>query len=307
MGVVMSDALDAGQTLEQRVGERLAGMPRAERRVAEYLRTHMQDVVFASAEDIAAATGTSDATVVRTAQALGYAGLLELKYLVGHEVLSTTRPSDRLRSRVRQIEAQPGSLLDRVFAEAHERLAETQRQLSESSVDATVELLHGSGHVLCYGLGPSESSAHYLALRLARLGHAARGTGATGFRLADDLLPLARSDVVVLFSPGRLLRELEVIIAHARSVEAHSILITDSLGAVLGTEVDVVLRAVHSPSGFTGEALSSLVVADALVLGLASREVSASTRRSELLTELRSKLIASDSRDYVSRPRRRKR
>jgi RpiR-like protein len=41
---------------------------RAERTVAEYLRMHGREAIFSSAEQIAEATGTSDATVVRTAK-----------------------------------------------------------------------------------------------------------------------------------------------------------------------------------------------------------------------------------------------
>jgi DNA-binding MurR/RpiR family transcriptional regulator len=299
----VTNALDVGQTLEQRIAARLASMSRAERQVAEYLRTHAQEAVFANAERIAAAAGVSDATVVRTARKLGYASLLELKYLVGQEVIHATTPADRLRAKVERA-GEPGSLAARVFAEAHERLAETERQLSEVDVEAAVDLLARAGNVLCYGLGPSESNAQYLALRLRRLGRTAVSTGRTGFRLADDLLPLGPGDAVVLFSPARLLRELDVIVEHCRTVGAHVVLLTDSLGAVLGDRVDVTLRAVHSPSGFTGEALSALVIADVLALGLATRTGSHPAETSELLTTLRSRLTATDTRNYIPHPHR---
>ena len=93
----MNATENSGGTLEERVASRLAGMSRAERRVAEYLRTHQQDAVFASADEIGVASGTSDATVVRTAKALGYSGLTELKQLVGQEMIKP-KPFERLQS-----------------------------------------------------------------------------------------------------------------------------------------------------------------------------------------------------------------
>jgi len=96
-----------------------------------------------------------------------------------------------------------------------------------------------------------------------------------------------------------------VLIEHARSVGARIVLLTDSLGSLLGERVDVVLPAVHSPSGFTGEGLSSQVVTDALVLGVATRDEKRATDTSELLTNLRTRLTDTDSRDYVSRTDRR--
>src|SRR5215831_11719712 len=49
------------------------------RRIAEYLLTAGPEVVLLSAAELASALGTSDASVVRTAKALGYDGLAELR------------------------------------------------------------------------------------------------------------------------------------------------------------------------------------------------------------------------------------
>jgi DNA-binding MurR/RpiR family transcriptional regulator len=301
----MNTTEEAGGTLEERVVSRLAGMSRAERRVAEYLRNHQQDAVFASADEIGIASGTSDATVVRTAKALGYSGLTELKHLVGQEMIKRPKASERLYNRIEEVGPETSSLLSQLFRETYERLAETERQLSNEDFDRALDILAGARRTLCFGLGPSEGNAHYLALRLSRLGYPASGTGATGFRLADNLLMLTGADAVVLFSPARLLREHEVILSHVQSLGARSILITDSLGPVLGDRVDLVLRAAYSQSGFTGEAFSSMILADALFLGLAARDESGTTTRSDLLIKLRSELINSDSRELVSRALRR--
>jgi DNA-binding MurR/RpiR family transcriptional regulator len=303
----MNATNETGGTLEERVVSRLAGMSRAERQVAEYLRNHQKDAVFASADEIGVASGTSDATVVRTAKALGYSGLTELKQLVGQEMIKAPKPSERLYNRIEEVGPEASSLLGQLFRETYERLAETERQLSDADFVRALDILAGARRTLCFGLGPSEGNAHYLALRLSRLGYPANGTGVTGFRLADDLLMLTESDAVVLFSPARLLREHEVILSRVEEVGARSILITDSLGPVLSGRVDLVLRAAYSQSGFVGEAFTSMIIADALFLGLAARDEGRTTTRSDLLTKLRSELIESDSRDLVSRSRRRPR
>lgn len=293
------------ETLESRISTRLAKMAPAERRVAEYLRTHQEQAVFASAEEIGAAAGVSDATVVRTAKTLGYSGMVELKFSIGQETLARAKPMQRMHSRIEEVGADAPALWQQLFREAHDRLRETERNVTEGEFTAALDLVRGARSVLCFGIGPSESVARYLALLLARRGKPARATGATGFRLADDLLNLEPGDVVILFSPARLLRELEVILNRADEVDARVILVTDSLEPVLGSRVDLVLRAVYSVSGFTGETFSSMVLADALLLALAAGEHERTTARSEKLTELRSSLIGSDSRNLVRRTRRR--
>lgn len=72
-------------SLQERVAARIGTLTATERRVAEYLSTHPQEAAFSSAEELGRATGTSDASVVRTAKALGFDGLPGLKRsLQGH-------------------------------------------------------------------------------------------------------------------------------------------------------------------------------------------------------------------------------
>jgi DNA-binding MurR/RpiR family transcriptional regulator len=286
--------LPEGGSLQDRIAAHLARMSRAERKVAEYLRTNSHDAIFATAEQIAAAAGTSDATVVRTARTLGYSGLLELRHSLTQQVVAATSlalpPDDHGEG------AAPASVLERVFAEATQRLAETLRRVPEEAFAATVDALDDAREVLAFGIGPSEMVARYLALKLCRIGRRARATGATGFRLADDLLGLGAGDVVVLYSPSRMIAEIGIVLDHARSVGARSVLVTDSLGPVYADRVDVVLPSVHVARATTGEALTSQVLTDALLLGLTARDQPSVTSHSELLTALRSELSHTGNR-----------
>jgi DNA-binding MurR/RpiR family transcriptional regulator len=276
--------------LTDRVRRMLPELSPAERRVAEYLRDHVLEIVFATADEIGATTGTSDATVIRTAKALGYSGLPELKREAGKRALGGIRPSARLRSRIDRAGHETTSLLDHVFAEATERLDETRRLLAEDDFVAAVELVMNAREVVSFGLGPSELSARYLTIRLRRLGRQARQITETGFRLADDLLGLRESDVVVLYVPGRLINDVHVMLDHARAVGAPVILFSDALLPVLADRVTLTLAAVHSGSGFTGEGLSALLLTDCLTLGVAARERDHATTTSELLNSLRTAL-----------------
>jgi DNA-binding MurR/RpiR family transcriptional regulator len=287
--------------LHERVAAKLAGMAPAERRVAEYLRDHAQEIIFATAGEIGAATETSDATVVRTAKALGYSGLPELKREAGQQAIGRTRPSARLRSRIDKAGQETTSLLDHVFTEAVERLNETRRLITEDDFVAAVDLLAGAREIVSFGLGPSEPGAHHLTLRMRRLGRQSRLINSTGFRLADDLLGLRESDVVALYVPGRLFNEVVVIIDHAQAVGAKVMLFSDALLPILSDRVTVGLTAVHSGSGFTGEGLSAILLTDCLALGVAARDRDRATDTSELLNSLRSALTPPETRKRTAR------
>jgi DNA-binding MurR/RpiR family transcriptional regulator len=274
-----------GPSLRDRITGRLATMSMAERKVAEYLRDHSREVVFATAGQIAAAAGTSDATVVRTARSLGYSGLLELRHSLTRQVVRATSPAQPAATG-----SPAAALLTQVFTEAAQRLADTRRLTSEKAFATAVDALAGAREVLAFGIGPSETAAAYLALRLRRIGKRARATGATGFRLADDLLELGGNDVVVLYSPSRLLPEIDVVLDHAAAVGAGAVLISDSLGPAFAGRVRVTLTAVPTSTRATGESLPAQVLTDALVLGVRAKDEARATERAELLTALRSEL-----------------
>jgi DNA-binding MurR/RpiR family transcriptional regulator len=285
------------ESLQDRITARLARMSRAERKVAEYLQANSRLAIFATAEQIAAAAGTSDATVVRTARTLGYSGLLELRHSLTQQVVQATSPSRELPEPADQ-DGESASLLAHVFTEATERLVDTLRRISEKEFARAVEILDDAEEVLAYGIGPSEMVARYLAVRLGRIGRRGRATGATGFRLADDLLALGPRDVVVLYLPSRLIAEIEVVLDHAEAVGARTVLVTDTLGSVFADRVDVVLPAGRSLTGAIGEGVTSQVLTDALLLALATRDESRATARSELLTALRSELSPTGNRGH---------
>src|SRR4051794_8975083 len=69
----------AVSSLDERLAARRDALSPTEQRVADFFAQHREEAAFLSATEIAQRLGTSDATVVRTAQSLGYSGLQELK------------------------------------------------------------------------------------------------------------------------------------------------------------------------------------------------------------------------------------
>jgi len=304
----MTEHGENGQDLSfsARINRNLTGMSRAERIVAEYLRDHGRHAIFATAEQIGSATETSDATVVRTAKSLGFSGLLDLRRTLAAEVVVETNAMRHFHLDPGDDDAAGGSVVDRVFAEAAERLAVTRRLVEAAEFGTAVDLLDGAREVLAFGLGGSGLLARYLAMRLTRMGRRARASWATGFQLADDLLGLGADDLVVLYTPARILGEIEVVLDHAHNVGARVLLISSSLGALFADRVDVTLAAPQSTTNFTGEMLSAEVLTDALLLQLASHDETRTTRAAEELTKLRSELVQGDDASPAVKRRRKR-
>ena len=70
---------DAKTTFQERYVEAGPRLTPSERKIGEYLLRNPDEVLGSSAVKIAEATGTSDASVIRTIKGLGYQGLPDLK------------------------------------------------------------------------------------------------------------------------------------------------------------------------------------------------------------------------------------
>lgn len=264
----------------------------SERTVAQYLASApAEQVMFASAQQLGTASGTSNATVVRALQRLGYAGLPALKRELAADFTSAVAPEVRLKQRIAHVGHDLGSIWNDVFDETQERIDQCRRLTGADDLQRAVAALADAREVFCYGVAACELAARHLALALGRIGRRARFVGDTGFALADPLLSVAQGDTVVVFQPGRPLHELTVLVERARAVGARTVFVTDELGDVYEDRVDAVLTAPHTPTGNTNEALTGLIVADALLLALTTLDETRAVEHSHQLTALREQLL----------------
>lgn len=264
----------------------------SERAVAQYLASApVEQLLFASAAELGTASGTSNATVVRALQRLGYAGLPALKRELASGFTSAVAPEVRLKQRIAHVGRDLDGIWGEVIDEARDRIEQTRRLTEPEVLRAAVTALADAGEIHCFGIAASEPAARHLALALGRIGRRSRFAGATGFAFADHLLALRQGDAVVIFQPGRALTELAVLVERARAVGARVVLVTDELGEEFGDRVDAVLTAPHTPTGITSEALTALVVADVLLLALTALDETRAVDTSHQLTVLREQLL----------------
>ena len=184
----MSPANLVSTCLAEKIQEARQKLSRAEMRAALYMRNHPQDVLFESVATLGNLSGTSDATVVRAIQALGYRGFADLKRELGRELVTTVEPSERLHERIERDRERRKGPLAAVFEEAVARLEQTRDAILPETIGAAAEILDGAKRIYTWGLGASSHEAVYAALRLRRLGLKAISLTHTGFHLSDELL-----------------------------------------------------------------------------------------------------------------------
>lgn len=276
---------------DQRIARLLPSLTASEVRVARFIAEQPEQTLLLSAAQMADNTFTSDTTVVRTARTLGYTGWPELRRALGAQLSLRRHPEARLTTRLRVTAKETTvGLIDTVFEEARDRLALSREDIDPQHFERATQFLLDADSSFVFGVGVSASCADYFSAKLVRLGLRAQQITGMGFQMADGLLRLGEHDALVLFAPGRTFRELDVAFAEAACVGARTILITGRHRHEYDDRADAVIRVAGSAGGLTGETLSALVAADALVLAVAQRRPSGARASSKRLNRLRREL-----------------
>lgn len=261
----------AAASVGDRIRRHMAELTPAERRVGRTLLTGYPVAGLSTVADLAAASATSSATVVRLAQKLNYGGYPQLQAALLEE-LSERRsgPSQRID----QVDASwstPGTLT-RQTAAAVSTISMLHETIPQSEFDAAVALIADpKRRVSLVGGRITGLLADYLQHHLSR----ARGDtcifpiGGRGRHAA--LLDIGRRDVLVAFDVRRYASEVVSITEAAAQRGAAVVLLTDVFMSPAAAVADVVLPVpVEAPSPFDSS-IGLLVTVEALATAVIAR------------------------------------
>lgn len=277
-----------GATFQERYSDAKQRLTPSEKKIGEYLLRHPDEVVSSSASRIGKATGTSDASVIRTIKSLGYRGLPELKKELLESILRRRNSPTTLGQNVESIRANKHPA-DQVLTDSVDILDAFHHSFDHESFAHCVELLSTARRIYTYGLGPGAMVSGFMAMHLKRAGYDSEALMMTGYRLADDLLPLSQEDCVILIAPYHQTTEVEVIVDHAAAVGAPVVLVTEALGLSLKDRVEVIIKTPPTISNVASEHLTAFVFGYALTTELASKQKNLSAKRTQLFNSLSAK------------------
>ena len=211
------------------------------RAVVSYINDNREVVLEHTAMEIATATQTSDATVVRAIQALGFAGLRELKQTMERWFGTSVTSAEKMRSTVTALSSDVNSSIDFVL-EGHQRVCEVlSRADNRAAVAQAVVLLSDARQVGIFGIGASGILAEYTARLFSRIGLPAYVMNRTGFSLAEQLIGLQRGDVLIMMGQKSPHREGVTTLREAKRLGIPTILLTQAVDSRFSQEAQVVI------------------------------------------------------------------
>lgn len=280
----------AEHTLEERIAAANDLAP-AERKVARFFAESGEQVTFLPAAKIAAMLGVSTATVVRTAQRLGYAGLPELKDQLQAAVLRRqTTPIDRLTHSLDELTSDLGTLPAKLFASQAGLLDEAGRSLRAEDFVRAVEVLSDADRIVVYGQPPLGMLADHFANELRRYGRRVQAIGIRQGQTPEELLDLGAGDALIAIAYYQASPALGVVLDRCREQQVPRVLITDTLALALKGRYEIALSAPRGEIDRQPTAVVPLAVLEALQFGISGydreRSLAAMTKRDELRERL---------------------
>ena len=209
--------------------------------VVSYINENREVVLERTAMEIAAATQTSDATVVRAIQALGFAGLRELKQTMERWFGPSITSSEKMLSTVNALSCDVNSSIDFVL-EGHQRACEVlSRPTNRTAVAQAVALHSEARQVAIFGIGASGILAEYTGRLFSRIGLPSSVLNRTDFSLAEQLIGLQRGDVMIMMGQKSPHREGMTALREARRLGIPTILLTQAVDSRFSQEAQVVI------------------------------------------------------------------
>lgn len=275
--------------LEIQEGQRLSA---AARRLLNYIEQHPNAVLVSSALDLAAKIDSSDATVIRAIQSLGFDGLPHLKTTIAEKLDAGVRtPVEKVGVTVKELNQERSRTPFQLVIEAYARMLDllSRSPLSEQ-LEATARLLNDAERIGLYGAGPPNRLAQQTATHLGRIGRKSFAMEGSGHAFADALLGLQHGDAVILIAYGKVHKESLLVKAELQRVGGQLIVITDNPRGRLAQGAQMVLDVPRTEVGNMTLYGTILLTLETLVLALTKQSPERAMETARRLRDLRDEL-----------------
>ena len=289
----MSTETQSTRDFSQIITERYNQLTKSEKRIANYLRKNQEESAFLAAGEIADRLGLSEATLVRFARNLGFSSYPAMRTVLQENFRRRVTHSARLRSRLDDLR-EAGDIFEKVTISEIDYLTQALLTVNRDALHQAVSLLINSERIFVFGGGPSVSLVHLLNLRLTRFGKQVIPIIMTGREMLEPLLLLTSRDLLFAICFFDVNPSLEVALDHAQEKKCPVVLLTDTLGSIIGDKADVVLAAKRGPVSAFHSLVVPMTIINTLLLEFANQNLDAVTSRLDQLDQLRANLKKAD-------------
>ncbi|MHC1739816.1 MAG: MurR/RpiR family transcriptional regulator [Anaerolineaceae bacterium] len=255
----------------QIVGDHFKQLTKSEKRIANHLRKHQEECAFLSAGELAAQLELSEATMVRFARSLGFESYPEMRKLMQANYRQRVTHSARMRGRLGDLR-ETGDVFEKLVVSDIDYMTQALETVSRDELKRAVDMIRSHKRIFVFGVGPSITLVDLMELRLTRFGKQVVPLRTAGREILDPLVMMNDQDLIFVICFFDVSPTLHLVLDFARESNCPVIMLTDTLGTILGNKADVILEAKRGPMSEFHSLVVPMTIINSLLLTLASEE-----------------------------------
>lgn len=289
MDTVLTHTIDFSQVISDHYSQ----LTKSEKRIANYLRKNQEESAFLAAGEIADRLGLSEATLVRFARTLGFNSYPVMRTVLQENFRRRVTHSTRLRSRLDDLR-EAGDIFDRLVVSEIDYLTQSLETIDRKSLHQAAEMMHEHKRIFIYGVGPSISLVNLMEIRMCRFGWNVIPLTSAGREMLEPLLLLTKEDLLFVICFFDISGGLQLILDYASEIGCPVIMLTDTLGSIIGDKANVVLSAKRGPVSEFHSLVVPMTIINSLLLAVAQDERGQVMENLDRLDQMRERLKKAD-------------
>jgi DNA-binding MurR/RpiR family transcriptional regulator len=285
MDIERSDIVDFSQI----IGDNYKQLTKSEKRIANYLRKNQEESAFLAAGEIADRLGLSEATLVRFARSLGFTSYPAMRTVLQDTFRRRVTHSARLRGRLEDLR-QGGDIFERLVVSEMDYLTQALETVDRQALQQSVELMRNCDHIYVFGVGPSVSLANLMDIRLRRFGRQVIPLTTAGREILEPLMLMTADDLLFMICFFDVSPTQNLVLDYANEVNCKVIILTDTLGSIIGDKADIVLAARRGPMAEFHSLVVPMTIINTILLALANEDRDQVMENLDKLDRLRERL-----------------
>ncbi|NLY92085.1 MAG: MurR/RpiR family transcriptional regulator [Firmicutes bacterium] len=241
----------------------MPSLSNTEKKIAEYILSHLRDVINLSITDLAERSKVSDASIVRFCKRLGMQGYQELKVMIAQDIVS---PIESIHEAISENDS-VNDILAKVFSSTIHSLQYTLRIIDIAQFEQAVLAIDKAERVNIYACGNSAAIALDMQHKLMRLNINATAYSDSHMQCIAST-HLKPGDVCVAISHSGSSRDIVDAATLAKEAGATVICMTNIGRSPLSDLADLRLDTASKETSYHIVALSSRIAQYTIVDGL---------------------------------------
>lgn len=289
MNIERQTVVDFGQIISDHYQQ----LTKSEKQIANYVRKNQEEAAFLSAAELADRLSLSEATIVRFARTVGFDSYPNMREVLQENFRRRVTHSARLRSRLNDLR-EAGDIFEKVTASEIDYLSQALQTVDRKALHQAVSLMLECDRLFVFGTGPSVTLVHLLNLRLTRFGKQVIPLTIAGRETLEPLLLMTDRDLLFAIGFFDVNPTLQTVLNHANETGCPVILLTDTLGSVIGEKASIVLAAKRGPVSAFHSLVVPMTIINTLLMEIATQSQETALSNLDKLDQLRERLRRSE-------------